>query len=62
MIYNKSVNTVIIAALDRLTRSVKDLAELLKRFTQRVVSLVSVSECLDTLTAAAWGLLAVAHG
>ena len=35
------VQTVIIAKLDRLTRSVKDLAELLERFTRRGVSLVS---------------------
>ena len=28
-----AVDTVIIAKLDRLTRSVKDLAELLERFT-----------------------------
>jgi Resolvase, N terminal domain len=47
-----AVNTVIIAKLDRLTRSVKDLAELLERFTRRGVSLVSVAESLDTGTAA----------
>jgi site-specific DNA recombinase len=46
------VDTVIIAKLDRLTRSVKDLAELLERFTRRGVSLVSVAESLDTGTAA----------
>lgn len=44
--------TVIIAKLDRLTRSVKDLAELLERFNRRSVSLVSVAESLDTGTAA----------
>ena len=32
-----SVDTVIVAKLDRLTRSVKDLAELLERFTRRGV-------------------------
>jgi len=42
------VQTVIIAKLDRLTRSVKDLAELLERFQRRGVSLVSVAESLDT--------------
>jgi DNA invertase Pin-like site-specific DNA recombinase len=47
-----AVDTVIIAKLDRLTRSVKDLAELLERFTKRGVSLVSVAESLDTGTAA----------
>jgi DNA invertase Pin-like site-specific DNA recombinase len=46
------VQTVIIAKLDRLTRSVKDLAELLERFQRRVVSLVSVAESLDTGSAA----------
>jgi DNA invertase Pin-like site-specific DNA recombinase len=48
----KAVDTVIIAKLDRLTRSVKDLATLLERFTRRGVSLVSVAESLDTATAA----------
>jgi DNA invertase Pin-like site-specific DNA recombinase len=47
-----AVDVVIIAKLDRLTRSVKDLAELLERFTRRDVSLVSVAESLDTGTAA----------
>ena len=40
--------TLIIAKLDRLTRSVADLAELLKRFEKRGVSLVSVVDSLDT--------------
>jgi DNA invertase Pin-like site-specific DNA recombinase len=43
-----AVDTVIIAKLDRLTRSVKDLAELLERFAKHDVSLVSVAESLDT--------------
>jgi len=47
-----AVDAVIIAKLDRLTRSVKDLAELLERFNRRGVSLVSVAESLDTGTAA----------
>jgi DNA invertase Pin-like site-specific DNA recombinase len=47
-----SVSTVIIAKLDRLTRSVADLAELLKRFERRGVSLVSVADSLDTRSAA----------
>lgn len=47
-----AVNAVIIAKLDRLTRSVKDLAELLERFSKRNVSLVSVAESLDTGSAA----------
>lgn len=47
-----AVDTVIIAKLDRLTRSVKDLADLLARFQKRGVSLVSVAESLDTGSAA----------
>jgi site-specific DNA recombinase len=48
----RKVDVVIIAKLDRLTRSVKDLALLLERFTRRGVALVSVAESLDTNTAA----------
>jgi site-specific DNA recombinase len=46
------VQVVIIAKLDRLTRSVRDLGELLERFNRRGVSLVSVAESLDTGSAA----------
>lgn len=46
------VRTVIIAKLDRLTRSVKDLCILLERFERRGVALVSVAESLDTGSAA----------
>jgi DNA invertase Pin-like site-specific DNA recombinase len=46
------VGVVIVAKLDRLTRSVKDLCELLERFERRGVSLVSVAESLDTGSAA----------
>jgi DNA invertase Pin-like site-specific DNA recombinase len=52
MVNGGEVQTVIIAKLDRLTRSVKDLAELLERFQKKGVSLVSVAECLDTGSAA----------
>jgi site-specific DNA recombinase len=48
----RAVDTVIIAKLDRITRSVADLAELLKRFEKRGVSLVSVADSLDTRSAA----------
>ena len=48
----RAIDVVIIAKLDRLTRSVKDLAELLERFNRRGVSLVSVAESLDTGSAA----------
>jgi len=46
------VQTVIIAKLDRLTRSVKDLCTLLERFERRSVALISVAESLDTGCAA----------
>ena len=43
---------IIVAKLDRLTRSVKDLCELLERFERRGVALISVAESLDTGSAA----------
>jgi DNA invertase Pin-like site-specific DNA recombinase len=52
LVDRKAVDVVIIAKLDRLTRSVADLAELLKRFKRRGVSLVSVADSLDTNSAA----------
>ena len=52
LVDERKVETVIISKLDRLTRSVKDLAELLERFQRRGVSLVSVAESLDTGSAA----------
>ena len=52
LIDGRQVQTVIVTKLDRLTRSVRDLADLLERFERRGVSLVSVNESLDTGTAA----------
>jgi site-specific DNA recombinase len=52
MVDRREVQIVIIAKLDRLTRSVRDLAELLERFQRRGVALVSVGESLDTGSAA----------
>jgi DNA invertase Pin-like site-specific DNA recombinase len=46
------VEAVIIAKLDRLTRSVKDLCSLLELFEKRSVALISVAESLDTASAA----------
>jgi DNA invertase Pin-like site-specific DNA recombinase len=46
------VNAVIIAKLDRLTRSVKDLCSLLELFEKRGVASISVAESLDTASAA----------
>jgi site-specific DNA recombinase len=52
MVNRKQIDTVIILKLDRLTRSVRDLSKLLELFDRRGVSLISVSESLDTSTAA----------
>src|SRR4051794_23845521 len=52
LVDGKAIQVVIIAKLDRITRSVADLAELLKRFERRGVALVSVADNLDTSTAA----------
>jgi len=46
------VRAVIVAKLDRLTRSVKDLCGLLEMFEKRGVALISVAESLDTASAA----------
>jgi len=48
----RKVDAVIVAKLDRLTRSVKDLCELLDLFDRKKVALVSVAESLDTGSAA----------
>jgi site-specific DNA recombinase len=47
-----TVQAVIVAKLDRLTRSVKDLCGLLELFEKRKVALISVAESLDTGSAA----------
>ena len=49
---NCGIDAVIIAKLDRLTRSVKDLCSLLELFEKRKVALISVAESLDTGSAA----------
>jgi site-specific DNA recombinase len=48
MVRAGTIEMVIVAKLDRLTRSVKDLAVLLELFQRRNVSLISVAESLDT--------------
>src|SRR5437867_3353721 len=45
------VQAVIIAKMDRLTRSVKDLCNLLELLEKRKVALISVAESLDTASA-----------
>jgi DNA invertase Pin-like site-specific DNA recombinase len=52
MVDSGKVQAVIIAKLDRLTRSVKDLCTMLELFEKRGVALVSVAESLDTGSAA----------
>ena len=52
LVNSGSVQAVIVAKLDRLTRSVKDLCGLLELFEKKNVALVSVAESLDTGTAA----------
>jgi len=52
LIDSGGVQAVIVAKLDRLTRSVKDLCTLLERFERREVTLISVAESLDTGSAA----------
>jgi DNA invertase Pin-like site-specific DNA recombinase len=48
MVRRREVDLVIVAKLDRLTRSVKDLADLLDLFQRRGVSFISAAEALDT--------------
>src|SRR4051794_1756678 len=48
MIAAGEIQAVIVAKLDRLTRSVKDLCGLLELFEKKGVALVSVAESLDT--------------
>ena len=52
LVDTRAVDLVIVAKLDRLTRTVRDLADLLERFQRRGVGLVSVAESLDTQSAA----------
>ncbi len=52
LVDRRQVSMVIVAKLDRLTRSVRDLGDLLDRFQRRGVALVSVAESLDTGSAA----------
>ena len=52
MVERGKIEAVIVAKLDRLTRSVKDLCGLLELFEKRKVALISVAESLDTGSAA----------
>jgi site-specific DNA recombinase len=52
MVENGKIDAVIVAKLDRLTRSVKDLSQLMELLEKRKVALISVAESLDTSSAA----------
>jgi site-specific DNA recombinase len=52
LVNDREVDAIIVAKLDRLTRSVKDLCILLELFEKRKVALISVAESLDTGSAA----------
>jgi site-specific DNA recombinase len=52
MMKKKQTGAVIVAKLDRLTRSVRDLADIVEIANRRGVALVSVAEHLDTSSAA----------
>src|SRR5712691_5454786 len=51
LINSGQAQAVIVAKLDRLTRSVKDLCNLLELLEKRKVALISVAESLDTASA-----------
>lgn len=52
MVRARSIDMVIVAKLDRLTPSVRDLADLLELSERKNVALISVAEALDTESAA----------
>jgi DNA invertase Pin-like site-specific DNA recombinase len=52
MIRHNQVEGVVVAKLDRLTRSVRDLADIMELCNRRSVALISVAEQIDTSTAA----------
>jgi site-specific DNA recombinase len=51
MVERREVDGIVAAKLDRLTRSTRDLGDLVERCERRRVALASVSESLDTSTA-----------
>jgi len=52
MMKQQEIEAVIVAKLDRLTRSVRDLADIVELANRKNISLISVNERLDTGTAA----------
>ncbi len=51
MIRQRSVDCVVIAKLDRITRSVRDLGDLVEQFKRCGVEFASVADNIDTTTA-----------
>ncbi len=51
MVKKKEIEGVIIYKLDRLTRNVGDLSEIIDLFNNNKISLISISENLDSITA-----------
>lgn len=54
MVKRQEIDLLIVFKLDRLTRSVVDLNELVTMFNKYKVSLVSLSESIDTGSASGW--------
>ena len=52
MIRRRAVDVVVVAKLDRITRSVRDLGELIERFDNGGIQFASVADNIDTATAA----------
>ncbi|HPU27683.1 MAG TPA: recombinase family protein, partial [Phycisphaerae bacterium] len=51
MVDRREIDAVIVYSLDRLTRNIEHLCELIRRMNKAKVSLISVTESLDTKTA-----------
>lgn len=51
LVKSRSVDMVIFAKLDRISRSVRDIAAIVDLFNKKKVALISVSETIDTTTA-----------
>ncbi len=52
LIHRKATSVVVVAKLDRITRSVRDLGELIELFKRSGVEFASVADHIDTSTAA----------
>ena len=52
MMQKKEIEAVVVAKLDRLTRSIRDLSEVIDLANKKGIALISVEERIDTATAA----------